>query len=44
MSYFIESLEYALLVGIAICFITLIITDITDAIDYHYSKKRGEIK
>ena len=43
MSYFIESLEFATIANIIICIITLISITVSDAIDYHYSKKRGEI-
>lgn len=43
MSYFIEGLEFATFIGIIICIITLISITVSDAVDYHYSKKRGEI-
>lgn len=43
MSYFIEGLEFATIANIIICIITLISITVSDAIDYHYSKKRGEI-
>ena len=43
MSDFIEGLEFATIVDIIICIITLISITVSDAIDYHYSKKRGEI-
>lgn len=43
MSYFIEGLELTAIIGAIICIITLISISITDAVDYHYSKKRGEI-
>ena len=43
MSYFIEGLEFSTIVDIIICIITLISITISDAVDYHYSKKRGEI-
>lgn len=42
MSYFIEGLEFATIANIIICIITLISITVSDAIDYHYSKKRGE--
>ena len=43
MSYFIEGLEFATITNIIICIITLISITVSDAVDYHYSKKRGEI-
>lgn len=43
MSYFIEGLEFATVVDIIICIIALISITVSDAVDYHYSKKRGEI-
>lgn len=43
MSYFIEGLELAAIIGAIICIITLISITIADAVDFHYSKKRGEI-
>jgi len=43
MSDFIESLEFSTIVDIIICLITLISITVSDAVDYHYSKKRGEI-
>lgn len=43
MSYFIEGLELAAIIGAIICIIALISITVADAADYHYSKKRGEI-
>ena len=43
MSYFIEGLGLAATVGAIICIISIISITIADAVDYHYSKKRGEI-
>ena len=43
MSYFIEGMELAVLVGIVFCLVDYIILTVEDAIDFHYSKKRGEI-
>lgn len=43
MSYFIEGLELATFIGVIICIIALISITVSDAVDYHYSKKRGEI-
>ena len=43
MSYFIEGMEFAVLVGIVLCIADYIILTVEDAIDFHYSKKRGEI-
>ena len=43
MSDFIESLEFSTIVDTIICLITLISITVSDAVDYHYSKKRGEI-
>ncbi len=43
MSYFIEGMEIASLVGLAICIIGYIVLTIADRVDYHYSRKRGEI-
>lgn len=43
MSYFIEGMELAAIIGAIICIITIISITVADAADYHYSKKRGEI-
>ena len=43
MSYFIEGLELTTIIGVITCIIILISITISDAVDYHYSKKRGEI-
>jgi hypothetical protein len=43
MSYFIEGLEVAALAGLVFCLVDYIILTVEDAIDFHYSKKRGEI-
>ena len=39
-----DGMEYALIIGIIACIIEIIRITIVDRIDYHYSKKRGEIK
>jgi hypothetical protein len=43
MSYFLECLELTAIVDAVICIIALISITIADAVDYHFSKKRGEI-
>ncbi len=43
MSYLIEGIEYAVLVGLAACALGIFIISLFDRIDFHYSKKRKEI-
>lgn len=43
MSYFIENLELTAFIGVIICMIAFIFINVSDAVDYYYSKKRGEI-
>lgn len=40
---FIVGVEIALLIGIIVCVGALIYLTVDDYVDYHYSKKRGEI-
>lgn len=41
--YIFSGIEIGCIVGIAVCLIYLIYLTVEDAVDYHYSKKRGEI-
>lgn len=43
MSYFLEGVTAAVLIALAYCIVDFVIITIEDAVDFHYSKKRGEI-
>jgi len=43
MSYLLEGLTVAVLLALACCIIDFVIITVEDAVDFHYSKKRGEI-